>query len=248
MKRWSLLVALWLVAGPALAWRLSGEPNDIHRWFPGDLPAPYAFNSIHDEPAIPGTEEREEVRQAFQTWAAACDSRLSFMDAGLTSTAGHGYDGESVITFADPYDDLAPGVLGLTYTYFDTGTFMETRGRHFYRIVESDIVFAEDHLFTTHEGAGITVLAKDAKPNQGGFGLVGPGNNQRPNARIDGFKVTSHYSKTEKSGAVIVHLTQSQQQGAMFTLVYEGLTEEEGLTTAKKFNWKEMKKSVDTLF
>jgi hypothetical protein len=65
---------------------------------------------------------------------------------------------------------------------------------------------------------------------------------------IDGFKVTSHYSKTEKSGAVIVHLTQSQQQGAMFTLVYEGLTEEEGLRTAKKFNWKEMKKSVDTLF
>jgi hypothetical protein len=34
----------------------------------------------------------------------------------------------------------------------------------------------------------------------------------------------------------------------MFTLVYEGLSEEEGLATAKKFNWKEMKKSVDMRF
>ena len=64
---------------------------------------------------------------------------------------------------------------------------------------------------------------------------------------IDGFKVQSHYSKTEKSGAVIVHLSQNQQQGSMFTLVYEGLSEEEGLNTAKKFNWKAMKSSVDKL-
>jgi hypothetical protein len=61
-------------------------------------------------------------------------------------------------------------------------------------------------------------------------------------------KIEAVNSKTEKSGAVIVHLTQGQQQGAMFTLVYEGLSEEEGLITAKKFNWKEMKKSVDKLF
>ena len=65
---------------------------------------------------------------------------------------------------------------------------------------------------------------------------------------IDGFKVMSQYSKTEKSGAVIVYLTQEQQQGAMFTLVYKGLSEEEGWNAAKKFNWKEMKNSVDKLF
>ena len=61
---------------------------------------------------------------------------------------------------------------------------------------------------------------------------------------IDGFKVMSQYSKTEKSGAIIVYLKQDQQQGAIFTLVYDGLTEEEGLNAAKKFNWKEMKSSV----
>jgi hypothetical protein len=58
----------------------------------------------------------------------------------------------------------------------------------------------------------------------------------------------SQYNKTEKSGAVIVYLSQQQQQGAMFTLVYKGLSEKEGLETAKKFNWKEMKSSVDKLF
>jgi hypothetical protein len=34
----------------------------------------------------------------------------------------------------------------------------------------------------------------------------------------------------------------------MLTLVYKGLSEKEGLEAAKKFNWKEMKKSVDKLF
>lgn len=61
---------------------------------------------------------------------------------------------------------------------------------------------------------------------------------------IDGFKVMSQYSKTEKSGAVIVYLRQDQQQGAIFTLAYKGLTEEEGLNAAKKFDWNEMKSAV----
>ena len=65
---------------------------------------------------------------------------------------------------------------------------------------------------------------------------------------IDGFKVMSQYSKTEKSGAVFVYLDENQQQGAIFTLVYEGLSEEEGVNAAKKFNWKEMKKSVAEFF
>ena len=65
---------------------------------------------------------------------------------------------------------------------------------------------------------------------------------------IDGFKAQTYYDKKEHSGGVMVHLGQSQQQGAMFILNYEGLSEEEGLKLAKEFNWKEMKKSVDKLF
>jgi len=33
----------------------------------------------------------------------------------------------------------------------------------------------------------------------------------------------------------MVQLAQKQAQGAMFTLVYEGLSEEEGLSAAKQF-------------
>lgn len=65
---------------------------------------------------------------------------------------------------------------------------------------------------------------------------------------IDGFKVQTFYDKKDNSGGVMVQLSQNQQQGAMFTLVYKGLSEKEGLEAAKKFNWKEMKKSVDQLF
>ena len=65
---------------------------------------------------------------------------------------------------------------------------------------------------------------------------------------IDGFKAQTFYDKIEHSGGVMVNLGQSQQQGAMFILNYEGLSEEEGQKLAKEFNWKEMKKSVDKLF
>jgi len=47
-------------------------------------------------------------------------------------------------------------------------------------------------------------------------------------------KIQAVNSKTDKSGSFIVHHSQNQQQGAMFTLVYEGLSEKEGLATAKK--------------
>lgn len=51
------------------------------------------------------------------------------------------------------------------------------------------------------EGPGIIVLARDRNTNQGGFGQVGPGNNRQPNARIDGFTITS----ADHAGGVIVN-------------------------------------------
>ena len=65
---------------------------------------------------------------------------------------------------------------------------------------------------------------------------------------IDGFKVQKFHDKIDNSGGVMVRLSQNQQQGAMFILEYKGLSAEEGLKAAKKFNWKEMKNSVDKLF
>jgi hypothetical protein len=65
---------------------------------------------------------------------------------------------------------------------------------------------------------------------------------------IDGFKVQSFYDKAENSGAVVVLLSQHENQGAIFTLGYEGLSEKQGLEMARKFDWKKMKIAVDKLF
>jgi len=51
---------------------------------------------------------------------------------------------------------------------------------------------------------------------------------------IDGFTVIKTFSTREKSGALLVKLGDS----AMFSLSYSGLTEDEALPLAKKFDWK----------
>jgi hypothetical protein len=67
-------------------------------------------------------------------------------------------------------------------------------------------------------------------------------------SKIDGFQVTTSYDKNENSGSVVVFLSQSQTQGALFIVSYEGLSDKEALSLAKKFNWKKMKAVVEKLF
>ena len=64
---------------------------------------------------------------------------------------------------------------------------------------------------------------------------------------IDGFKVQIFHDKIDNSGGVMVHLSQNQQQGAMFTLEYKGLSEVEGLDAAKQFDWQKMKDAVSKI-
>jgi hypothetical protein len=51
---------------------------------------------------------------------------------------------------------------------------------------------------------------------------------------VDGFTVIKTYTSKEKSGAVLVKLGPS----AMFSFAYNGLTEDEAVPLAKKFDWK----------
>jgi hypothetical protein len=67
-------------------------------------------------------------------------------------------------------------------------------------------------------------------------------------SKIDGFQVHTSYDKNENSGSVVVFLAQSQTQGALFIVSYEGLSEKEALSLAKKFNWKKMRAAVEKLF
>lgn len=61
---------------------------------------------------------------------------------------------------------------------------------------------------------------------------------------IDDFQVSLHHSKEAVEGAVVVVLASDEQQGATFILNYKGLSEENGLALAKKFNWKKMQDLV----
>lgn len=64
---------------------------------------------------------------------------------------------------------------------------------------------------------------------------------------VDGFQVSLHHVKNAAEGAVVVSLASSQQKGATFVLHYKGLSEDEGLAFAKKFDWKKMQQAAKEL-
>ena len=64
----------------------------------------------------------------------------------------------------------------------------------------------------------------------------------------DDFKVHTHYDKAENSGCVIVLLSKNKENSGIFTLYFEGISEDDARKLAKTFDWKKMKKSVDKLF
>ncbi len=67
-------------------------------------------------------------------------------------------------------------------------------------------------------------------------------------SKIDGFQVNTSYDKKEKAGYVTVFLAQSKTKNALFTFYYNGLSEKQAMSLAKKFNWKKMKAVVIKLF
>jgi hypothetical protein len=67
-------------------------------------------------------------------------------------------------------------------------------------------------------------------------------------ATIDGFQTHTSYDKKENSGALIVFLSNSKTQGAMFMFSFKGISEKDALSLSKKFNWEKMKASVEKLF
>ena len=64
---------------------------------------------------------------------------------------------------------------------------------------------------------------------------------------IDGYQVSLNHSKADNEGAVVVVLPGTGQLGAIFVFHYEGLSENEGLSAAKNFDWKKMEKQAKKL-
>jgi len=57
---------------------------------------------------------------------------------------------------------------------------------------------------------------------------------------IDGFTVTRTYTFKQKSGAILVALSDS----ALFSLSFTGIADDEALALAKKFNWKSIQAAL----
>ncbi len=73
------------------------------------------------------------------------------------------------------------------------------------------------------------------------------GNIKIESKEINGFKVLNTHDGNENSGSLTVLLGESQNNSAIFSMAYEGLSNKDNLSMAKKFDWKAMKKAVKKL-
>lgn len=64
---------------------------------------------------------------------------------------------------------------------------------------------------------------------------------------LKGFRVALAHDKAEQSGAVTVLLSASEQGGAAFVLSYTGLSDQEALQQAERFDWAAMLAKVKAL-
>ncbi len=74
-------------------------------------------------------------------------------------------------------------------------------------------------------GAGVKIETSDARMST---------------SIIDGLQVTTTFTISDKSGAILVALGTS----ALFTLSFNGVAEDEALTLARKFNWKAIQAAI----
>jgi hypothetical protein len=64
---------------------------------------------------------------------------------------------------------------------------------------------------------------------------------------IDGFQVSMHHSKVDNEGAIVVVLPGTGPLGAIFVFNYKGLNQNDGLSTAKEFDWKNIQQQTNNL-
>lgn len=66
-------------------------------------------------------------------------------------------------------------------------------------------------------------------------------------ATIDGFRVHHNHEKAQNSGDVVVILGGDDKRSAMFTMSYTGMSAQEALAMAKRFDWKKMQAATAAL-
>jgi hypothetical protein len=69
---------------------------------------------------------------------------------------------------------------------------------------------------------------------------IGTGDMHMSTSTIDGLPVTRIFTVSNNSGAIVV----PHSANAMFNVSFNGVTEDEALTLARKFDWKAMQAQV----
>jgi hypothetical protein len=59
---------------------------------------------------------------------------------------------------------------------------------------------------------------------------------------INGFMVVVTYEKQDKSGSVLVYLKKDQSNSGVITFDFQGISDQEAMQLARKFNWQGIKK------
>jgi hypothetical protein len=133
------------VAQSSGAFTFLGDPS---RWFEPDSGQPVTMLlDENGEPAAP-TRGFGQMRDGYAEWNSVAGSTFRFRDGGFTSARGQAFDGVNAITFGDPQGLIgAPsgcsGTLATTVFYRSTSETRMVNGQRFYRIFESDVVFAD---------------------------------------------------------------------------------------------------------
>ena len=66
-------------------------------------------------------------------------------------------------------------------------------------------------------------------------------------SKVDGFDVMTTYTKPAKEGVVTVGLVRQPKNDGVLLMEFSGLSDEEALALAKKFDWSAMRKAIERL-
>lgn len=65
--------------------------------------------------------------------------------------------------------------------------------------------------------------------------------------QMGNFRVMQTNDSNDKSGTIMILLGETKTNSAIFSLSYEGITEEEGLVLAKQFDWNQIQTAAKAL-
>ena len=135
----------------ALAWEHIG-----HVWMPDDQPITYVVSEVGEDSIEDDGYEEWMSQEAYASWhTAQCAEFVSEYGGTMEDNPGaQTWDGQLSVTWDDPADEMATGVLAATFTWpgsIEAGESFSKNGRSYYRAEDSDIVFNNDVDFATDE-------------------------------------------------------------------------------------------------